>query len=337
MRILLPFAAFGVLLVTYSGYWLYLSHTLGETISELHVRWHESGVEVKHGELSIGGYPYRIEVTARDVEAAGRTGSVNWHWRTPVLEATAHPWKLSHWVAVLETPSNIDFSLTNDRNLALMVSRGRMSVSIGEDDFPERVSFDLRDLRMQPNVGSDYVDITGAELHVRRAPTKNPSLDVAVFIKDVVFGQTHSYTFGNRLQELNAEISLKGLMPVAWSRMALDGWRDEGGVVEMHRLQMLWGNLEVQLDGTFAIDEVYRPIGAASATIKGYLSLLAALRMEGIVSEPAAFAAGVALDLLAEPAADDGGDLLRVPITLQNGHLHVGPIPLMPLGPVIDP
>ena len=119
--------------------------------------------------------------------------------------------------------------------------------------------------------------------------------------------------------------------------MALDGWRDEGGVVEVHRLQMLWGNLEVQLDGTFAIDEVYRPIGAASATIKGYLSLLAALRMEGIVSEPAAFAAGVALDLLAEPAADDGGDLLRVPITLQNGHLHVGPIPLMPLGPVIDP
>ena len=337
MRILLPFAAFGILLAAYSGYWLYLSHTLGETISELRVRWHEAGVEVKHGELSVGGYPYRIEVTARDVEAAGQNGSVNWRWRTPILQATAHPWKLSHWVAVVETPSDIDFSLTNDWSLALMVGRGRISVNVGADAFLERVSFDLRDLRMQPNVGSDYVDINRAELHVRRAPMKSPSLDVAVFIKEMAFGQTHSYTFGNRLQELNAEISLKGPMPVTWSRMALDGWRDAGGVVEVHSLQMLWGNLEVQVDGTFAIDEAYRPIGAASATIKGYASLLAALRMEGIVSEPAAFAAGLALDLLAEPAPDDGRGLLRVPITLQDGHLHVGPVPLMPLGPVIDP
>lgn len=337
MRILVPFAVFGIFLVTYSGYWLYLSHTLGETISELRLRWHEAGVEIKHGKLSIGGYPYRIEVTARDVEAAGQNGSVNWRWRTPVFQVTAHPWKLSHWVAVLETPSDIDFSLTNDRTLALIVGAGRMSVNVGAEAFLERVSFDLRDLRMQPNVGSDYVDIARAELHVRRSLTKKSSVDVAVFIKEVAFGKTRGYTFGNRLQELNAEISLKGLMPAVWSRMALDGWRDEGGVVEVHSLQTLWGNLEVQLDGTFTIDEVYRPIGAASATIKGYVSLLAALRMEGVVSEPAAFAAGLALGLLAESSPDDGEVLLRVPITLQDGHLHVGPVPLMPLGPVIDP
>ena len=95
MRILLPFAAFGILLAAYSGYWLYLSHTLGETISELRVRWHEAGVEVKHGELSVGGYPYRIEVTARDVEAAGQDGSVNWRWRTPILQATRGLWTSS--------------------------------------------------------------------------------------------------------------------------------------------------------------------------------------------------------------------------------------------------
>jgi len=337
IRVLVPFAVFSALLATYSGYWLYLSSNLEETIHRLSSHWHGAGIKVEYGELSVGGYPYRLEITASDVKASGLTTTVAWNWRTPVLRAIAHPWKLSHWVTVFESPSEIELDLASNWAAALKAGRGRMSVILGPDELLERVSLDLRDLRVQPNMGSDYADISRFQVHFRRGTPINQTVDAAVFIEELVFGHAHGYFFGQHLQEFNAEISLIGHLPVEWTRAALDRWRQAGGLVELHTLQMRWGDLDVQLDGTFAIDGEYRPIGAASAVMKGYPALLEALGRKGLISDPVVFAAELAFDLLSEPASGDGRGLLRVPVTIQDGSLHLGPVPLMAIGAVIAP
>jgi hypothetical protein len=100
---------------------------------------------------------------------------------------------------------------------------------------------------------------------------------------------------------------------------------------------MRWGDLDLHLDGTFAIDGQYRPIGAASAAIKGYPALLQELGRKGLISEPTAFAAGLAFDLLAERSSGDAQGLLRVPITIQDGTLSLGVIPLLEVDAIIAP
>ena len=337
IRVVAPFAAFGALLAVYSGYWFYLSSTLEDTIHQFHSQWSGAGVEVEYGELSVGGYPYRLEVTASDVKAWGRTEAVHWSWGVPAVRAVAHPWKLSHWVAVFEPPGEIELGWATDQQTMLKVGRSRMSVNLGSEEFPERVSLDLRDLRVEPNVGAEHIDISHFEIHVRRAASINPTVDMALFIEDLVFGQASGYIFGQDLQELGVEISLKGNLPRMWTRPALNEWSETGGLVELHKLQMRWGDLDLKVDGTFAVDNEFRPIGAASAAIKGYLALLQELGRKGLISNPTAFAAGLAFDLLAEPASGDGKGLLRVPVTIQDGNLHLGPVPLIEVGAIIGP
>ena len=210
-------------------------------------------------------------------------------------------------------------------------------MKLGSDNVPERVSFDVRDVQMQQSVAPDVLDIKHAELHIRRVPTQSPSLDVAVFVKEITFEESRGYLVGNRVQELNAEVSLQGPAPASWSRRELDAWRDAGGVVDVHNFQISWGDLELRFDGTFAIDEAYRPIGAASADIIGHGYLLTALRTEGIISEPSALAAGIALNLLTEPSSDDGRRVLRTPITAQDGYLYIGPVALISLPALFNP
>ena len=53
MRVVVPFAVFGALLVVYSGYWFYLSSTLEDTIQRFHSQWREVGVEIEYGEFSV--------------------------------------------------------------------------------------------------------------------------------------------------------------------------------------------------------------------------------------------------------------------------------------------
>ena len=337
MRVVAPFAAFVVLVAVYSGYWFYLSTSLEATIHRLQSQWREAGVEIEYGELSVGGYPYRLEVIATDVKAVSRTAGVAWSWGMPVVRAVAHPWKLSHWVAVFEAPGEINLNWVTHQEIRLKVGRSRMSVNLGSEEFPDRVSLDLRDLRAQPRAGAGHVDISHFEIHVRRAVSISPNVDIVFFIEDLVFGQANGYIFGRDLQELSAEISLKGNLPSTRTRAALDEWSETGGLVEMHKLQMRWGDLDLQLDGTFAIDGQYRPIGAASAAIKGYPALLQELGRKGLISEPTAFAAGLAFDLLAERSSGDAQGLLRVPITIQDGTLSLGVIPLLEVDAIIAP
>ncbi len=338
MRVLVPFAAFGVLLAAYSGYWLYLSHAVENSVlGELRTNWSEAGFEIKHGVLSVGGYPYRIELTLRDVEVGTQNSAISFRWRTPIVLATAHPWELSHWVVVAERPSDMNFGMGQDRIVDLLIGRGRMSLKLASDNVPERVSFDVRDVQMQQSVAPDVLDIKHAELHIRRVPTQSPSLDVAVFVKEIIVGESHGYPVGNRVQELNAEISLQGPAPASWSRSEFDAWRNAGGVVDVHNFQISWGDLELRFDGTFAIDEAYRPIGAASADIIGHGYVLTALSTEGIISEASALAAGIALNFLTEPSSDDGRRVLRAPIMVQDGYLHIGPVALVPLPALFSP
>ena len=85
MRVVGPFAAFAALLAVYSGYWFYLSSNLESTIHRLQSQWREAGIEVAYGELSVGGYPYRLEVAVSDVKATGRTSAGAWSWGMPVV------------------------------------------------------------------------------------------------------------------------------------------------------------------------------------------------------------------------------------------------------------
>jgi hypothetical protein len=86
-------------------------------------------------------------------------------------------------------------------------------------------------------------------------------------------------------------------------------------------------------NGTLALDNQMRPMGAATAAIRGYDAALDRLTALGSVNPRDAQLAKLLLSAIAAPNSD-GERVLTVPITGQNGWLYVGPVRLTRLEPL---
>ena len=98
-------------------------------------------------------------------------------------------------------------------------------------------------------------------------------------------------------------------------------------------MELDWGRLSLRGEGTLALDEAMRPMGAMTTRLKGFELLVEAARDDGQMSAGAAVAANAALGLL---AAANGG-MLSVPVRLQNGEAFLGPARIARLAPLLPP
>jgi Uncharacterized protein conserved in bacteria (DUF2125) len=126
---------------------------------------------------------------------------------------------------------------------------------------------------------------------------------------------------------------LMGALSAAPLEQALAAWRDDGGTVEVRRFYFSAGGINLLANGTLALDNQMRPMGAASAAIRGYDAAIDRLTAVGTVNPRDAQLAKLLLSAIAQPG-NDGERVLNVPITGQNGWLYVGPVRLTRLYPL---
>jgi Uncharacterized protein conserved in bacteria (DUF2125) len=112
-------------------------------------------------------------------------------------------------------------------------------------------------------------------------------------------------------------------------------WRDAGGTLEIQRLAVNWGPLDLTGSATLALDDQLQPMGTGSARVIGYAETLDALAARGAISRSAATAAKAVLSLLAHAPADGSPPDVKVPLTLQYRTLSMRQVPLLRL-PELD-
>jgi hypothetical protein len=105
-------------------------------------------------------------------------------------------------------------------------------------------------------------------------------------------------------------------------------WRDGGGTVEVARLNLAYGFLDVWANGTMALDGDMQPIGAFTAKVEGFFPLVDALKEKGLVRARDAVTAKVVLGVLAKKPADGGPPTLNLPLTVQGRKVYAGPLAL---------
>lgn len=126
---------------------------------------------------------------------------------------------------------------------------------------------------------------------------------------------------------LNFEGYLSGFQPNVSFPKSLAEWRDGGGVIEVSHLKLEWPPIIAEAQGTLALDEDMYPLGSFSAQITGYQEALADLVQLGWVKKKNAKTASFVVDLFSS-SDEKGIKRLKVPITLQNKRLFVGPASL---------
>ena len=162
-----------------------------------------------------------------------------------------------------------------------------------------------------------------------------PSAELSLRLDGVTLPQAQPGPLGPHVQWLTAEAVLDGSVRPDGPAKALAAWRDEGGAVEIRRLELAWGPLLLSGNATLALDGNMQPEGAGTANIRGYGETIDALVAQGLMKPQAGTLTKAALGLMAKTPADGGAKVLTVPLSIQNRVLYAGPIGLLKLPTIV--
>ena len=126
---------------------------------------------------------------------------------------------------------------------------------------------------------------------------------------------------------LDLDASLTGGLPERLGTGALAQWRDRGGTIEIRRLDVLHGPLDMKGDGTLALDGDMQPVGAFTFMVRGFLVALDRLLEAGVIKRHPAQLAKTVLGALARNDGRDGSEL-KVPLSIQERWIYAGPVAL---------
>lgn len=323
-----------IVLVAAAGYVAYWFHVADRAPAWV-ATWAESarqrGYDVSYTAVEVGGFPFRLDITVRDLSIGGRDAQGTWAWRGSWLHALLKPWDVNRVLVTL--PPEHDFghlpggtlALAQGLNQTAVVVKGGAIVTVGTD---------IRDLVATDEQGrAASFGVVQIRYELAETDAGDAQRRIGVKLLEVVPARAPPAGFPATVAEAALVTRMAGAPPADASRPALERWRDDGGTAEVELLRLRWGPLDVAAQGTLTLDELFRPLGAFTVTITGYDAALAVATGENRLPPAQALALGAALDAL---AVDDGqgGRRAEVAVSAQDGRLYVGPLPVLSLPPI---
>ena len=329
-------ALLAFLAAAYAVYW----HVMASRAADWIAVWAQPAPgKAWHGRfVSAGttGFPFDMDVRidAPVVIWEGRAGHAV--WQGPWLVASFRPWSLARFDIELPQEQTI---VVDDggslRMIALQMASGLAHVEI-EDNRARALSAELLDIVATVEQNRAPLAADRIQVEVEQVPGEEPAWDLFVQAEHLRFPAQAPEPFAAQIPLFATNLRIVGDVPDGAIRDRLAAWRDGGGTVEVLDLALDWPPLGVEGEGTMALDDELRPIGAFTARIVGYRELLEALSEVGRIEADEARVAGVALDAMAVRGEDDVRRL-SVPVSVQNGRLYVGPIAVVDVPPVLPP
>jgi hypothetical protein len=323
-----------VLAAAYSGYWFWLARQLNRDLDAWIGAWRALGYRIDAARAGVSGFPLALRLDIGDLTIASPPAPRHWTW-TKLVGLTlleVEPWR-PLVVAVTFSGSHrlelADGPMT--RTLELSARAGTAVIDLAPAGQAEQLALGASDIRMS-EPGVDATTIGSAHVIARLPPTPpvdhtESSADFDFALDDVMLPPTQAGPLGSRIATIEFRGRLMGSVPMGRLGQSLARWREAGGTVELTRVDGAWGPLGITASGTMALDQALQPVAAGTARVRGYAEAIDKAVAAGFMTPSEGLAAKLALGATAPPAA--GGGAADVPVTIQNGFLSVGPLPLL--------
>jgi hypothetical protein len=250
--------------------------------------------------------PVVFDLTRLSARAPGRH-----HFSAPW--APGGPWSLE--------AKQADFSIDLDTKGRLQ--HGHLQLGTAE----------LQDTNNLPLIGATGLDLELALADFDTGDSLGPEAVVARFTGhgDTVRLAMNTAPFARTIRTIQLDADLLGAIRPGRLQEALNAWRLGGGTLEVRRILLDWPPLTIAGDGTLALDDGLQPIAAFSTRITGFNDALDALETKGVIPRGQTASAQVILNLLASTPRDDEAPELRIPLSVQDQRLSIGPFNVMAL------
>jgi hypothetical protein len=323
----------------YSAFWWFAAGRFAMVVDDWAAERRRAGWQVDYRLGSVRGFPLALEGRIDTPRLAGPGSPPAWTWQPPPIEAATRPWRVREIAFASPGRHRIVVASGGAQHhidLAAATARGRMRSSGGA--WPE-VSLDLAEVTATTPLLPEPIAVKSIAAQLAPRPVANrpetsgeaPRLTFAA--AHIMLPEGPRPVLGHLVERLEVDAVFIGRLRGAPLGEALAAWRDGGGTVELERLRLQWGPLDLEGSGTFTLDGEMRPLASGNIRIQGYGETIQELAKAGIIRSREAIAAQLTMGLLSRPGRAGRGEFLA-PITIQYGWLSVGPARLLPVPPL---
>jgi hypothetical protein len=128
------------------------------------------------------------------------------------------------------------------------------------------------------------------------------------------------------IERLNIDTSLGFDAP--WDRFALEGRRPNLTEIDVNTFNAKWDTMDISADGVLTVDRSGILTGRIDVTARNWRTMLKIAVAAGLIAQETAPTVENAMTILA--SMSDDPEVLKVPLSFQNGTVSFGPIPLGP-------
>jgi len=132
------------------------------------------------------------------------------------------------------------------------------------------------------------------------------------------------------LDGITGAIELRG-NPGTFALEDLIAWRDNGGTIDIERIQFERAPNKLIVKGTLALDADLKPIGAGTIDFAGLATFLNEQQKAGRITKSEANFFNLAILVLSKTTKQQEKSMIRIPITAQNGKFKIGSFSLFDL------
>lgn len=339
MRFLVLFSAVIAVFTGYVYYWNSLSDGLLAAAEQWIEDRRNEGFDIAHEGIEVRGFPYRLALEIDRLRISRPDSPLQWRIATDWLTIHWQPWNLAHAVAVFEGEQRISFLQGGKRrNVTVSAKSARASAKVTDQTGFSNGALDLQIGTLKSDDGREYA-FKRIQFHLRANHGEDEqrpdgTADAALMMDDVTLPLNETiWRPAQRIEQARIALRLEPPLPRALDPGALSFWRDQGGVIAITGIDAKWGALAVTGDGSLTLDDRNRPLASLSLKMRGVDVLAADLRRQTgkdlrRIGELLAPLSG----LLARE--DELGSFIKAPVTIQDGVLSVGPLPILAVPPL---
>jgi hypothetical protein len=320
-----PIFALIVLAIGWSIFW-YISATItGREIGAWIKREAEDGRIWTCPERSVGGYPFRIEISCKEPSFSGPAAGVPVKGKLAGIHLVAQLYNPKLIIGEADGP--LDLALPQDGSQTI-ANWKLLQISVrGEPDTLQRASLSANQIDVKatlPNGSSFNGRADNLQIHMRQGNQDQHAYDFAVTATNAVSSDLDNATGIDAPATLQANGTITQANAIGGATIAqmLDRWRVAGGALTLEKASLVQGSLNAQATGTLAIDAVHRIDGRLDLTASG---LTPVLRRYGIAPQVLDIGGLIGGLLSGRPPAQGSGQV-RVPVTFERGQLGLGPL-----------
>jgi hypothetical protein len=326
-----------VLLAADTIYWRIAGANLERGFANWVAAQKANGWTEQNGPTSLGGWPLAatliIPALSLTHEGPGLPGEVAWSADKVTLRIA-----LARTTVLEISPEGQQrVQLAGGPAVPYTAGRLRLLLPLQDTNWPDFIDLGAANLRAETQAG--VTSAKGLQVHLifhPEAHSGEPAAIASLRAADVSPPPRGIRPLGPNISKMEVDMALTGPLPAAGKPAEqAASWRDGGGSLEIQRLMLTWGPLDLTAGATLALDDQLQPMGAGNARIVGYAETLDALAAHSMISRSAATAAKAVLSLLANAPDDGSRPDVEVPLTLQYRTLSMRQVPLLRL-PELD-